>query len=213
MEPPKLYSIESYEPTVLRPEEMKQNNIYLRAAFTEKKLNRFNLNIPSPPSSPPRYMKYNPQIINNNILMNHFNMMNMNNITKNQNIKKIPLNSHTTTIPNSLIMKNPFINNNKNNNKVLHTIQYNNQFVNPKLNQIKYIVNPMPSKNAIVYQRLPQKIPPPNLRNNPTHIYRSKSSQYYHNYTPFQTIHQPNNYYRNNNNPPVYRRIVYRKKN
>ena len=37
MQPPRIYSLESYEPAELRPEETKQNNIFLRRAFSEKK--------------------------------------------------------------------------------------------------------------------------------------------------------------------------------
>ena len=190
MQAPPMYSLESYEPPVLKPEEMKQNVSYLRRAFTDKKLDRYyfmNNNINNIPVMNPLITNNNPFVVNKNMITNNFP------IKYNRNIQ--------TTIP----LNNPFITNNvqaNNNNKVFSSIQFNNPFANQKINTIKYI-NPMVNKNN--NQKNINQFQVLLLQNR--NINRSKSSRYVQTFPQFLTIPQ-NNALVNNHNLPIYRRII-----
>ena len=209
MQPPRIYSLESYEPAELRPEETKQNNIFLRRAFSEKKNLLFNYkfnasNIPI----------LNPQIINNERPINYPVLTNK--LTNTRNMTNIPL---SITIKNPFFYNNPVTNNSP--NKVLNTIQFNNPFYTNKMNHHNRIIKhikPIPNKNQINNQitNYPQQI----YIGNPlsqNHIYRSASPQFVQNFSKFYTWNNSrynnNNIYRNKNIIPVYRRIIYRQKN
>lgn len=197
---PGMYSIESYEPAVLKPEEVKQNEWSIRRAYTEKKQlipnYKFNLaNIPV----------MNPQFINNTKPPNNGFINN-----------KIVHNKNMTTIPISVSMKNPFNYNapivNERPNKVMNTIQFNNPFLSNKKNkQIKYVYRAPVQNNPFIYQNRnnPQQI---KIQRNPQHIYRSKSPQFIQNFIQFHAVNNNNNIIRNKYVMPVYRKILYRKK-
>ena len=209
MQPPRIYSLESYEPAELRPEETKQNNIFLRRAFSEKKnlLLNYKFNAPNIPI-------LNPQIINNERPIN--NPVLTNKLTNTRNMTNIPL---SITIKNPFFYNNPVTNNSP--NKVLNTIQFNNPFYTNKMNHHNRIIKhikPIPNKNQINNQitNYPQQI----YIGNPlsqNHIYRSASPQFVQNFSKFYTWNNSrynnNNIYRNKNIIPVYRRIIYRQKN
>ena len=210
MQPPRIYSLESYEPAELRPEETKQNNIFLRRAFSEKKnlLLNYKFNAPNIPI-------LNPQIINNERPIN--NPVLTNKLTNTRNMTNIPL---SITIKNPFFYNNPVTNNSP--NKVLNTIQFNNPFYTNKMNHHNRIIKhikPIPNKNQINNQitNYPQQI----YIGNPlsqNHIYRSASPQFVQNFSKFYTwnnsrYNNNNNIYRNKNIIPVYRRIIYRQKN
>lgn len=203
MQPPKMYSLESYEPTVLRPEEIKQDNNYIRRAFTEKKVNNFKFNLQNIPI-------LNPQFTNNVKLMNN-NIYNVPNMPNSNNLP----NTFTVNIPTSISMNNPFANRNvkkPNLNKVFTSIQFNNPFTNNKTNDMK-IIHPMTSKNIINFQKnnIPRLhiLPLPLPRN----IHRSKSSsQYLPIYPHFNTL-QTSGIPRTNNMIPVYGGNIYFYKN
>jgi len=145
--------------------------------------------------------------------INQTNKVNKINMMTNSISKKIFLNSYPNTIPNGIIMKNPFFNRSPIQNRVLKTIQFNNRFVRPKtVNNMNYL-NLMSNKNTITYQQYPQFNINKYAQNS---IYRNKSIETIPNsanFAKFQTIQEQNHAYRNKNLVPIYRRIVYRKKN
>jgi len=199
MQPPQLYSIESYEPTTLTPDEINQNN-NLRRALTDKNVSRFYFNLSN--NIPNNVPTLNPQIINNNQLVN-------NNII-NPNYRQ---NKFHTIIPKSIPLNNPFIINNlkaNNTNKVFNTIQFNNPFSNQKINTLQYINPVLVVKNSNYYPKknIPQIQVVPLPHNN---VNRSKSSRYIPTFPQFSNV-QPVNVTRNNNMMPIYRRIINRKK-
>lgn len=205
MQAPGIYSIESYEPAILRPEEVKQNDLLIRRAYTEKKLPSFNFNLGNIPIMNPSFMNNNINAVNggfiNNKLTHSKNMTNM------------------TNIPISISMKNPFNYNNpiinKNPNKVMNTIQFNNPFLtNKNYKPIKYIIRPAINKKGIVYQNgngniQLQRV---NVQRNPQGVYRNYSPQYIQNYSQFHTLNNNSNIFRSKNIRPYYRRVIYRKK-
>ena len=208
MQPPRIYSLESYEPAELRPEETKQNNIFLRRAFSEKKnlLLNYKFNAPNIPILNPRIIN-NERPINNPVLTNK--------LTNTRNMTNIPL---SITIKNPFFYNNPVTNNSP--NKVLNTIQFNNPFYTNKMNHHNRIIKhikPIPNKNQINNQitNYPQQI----YFGNPlsqNHIYRSTSPQFVQNFSKLYTWNNSrynNNIYKNKNIIPVYRRIIYRQKN
>ena len=199
MQPPQLYSIESYEPTTLTPDEINQNN-NLRRALTDKNVSRFYFNLSN--NIPNNVPTLNPQIINNNHLVN-------NNII-NPNYRQ---NKFHTIIPKSIPLNNPFIINNlkaNNTNKVFNTIQFNNPFSNQKINTLQYINPVLVVKNSNYYPKknIPQIQVVPLPHNT---VNRSKSSRYIPTFPQFSNV-QPVNFTRNNNMMPIYRRIINRKK-
>ena len=222
MQPPSMYSIESYEPTELRPEEVKQNDTYIRKAFTEKNLFRFEFNLGNNPNIGPHLVN-NPKPLNNNIINRYFPQNN--NLNRNYSNNRF-----ITNIPTSISMKNPFIKNTSSNNSNLHynkvfgSIQFNNPFSSKKINNISHIshinhlhhsnnqinnikyINPVINNNAIIPQKNKTIIMP----QIPQIIYRSKSPQISRTVNQLGTIHL-NNIYRNRNNisnMPIYRYII-----
>ena len=198
MQVPRIYSLESYEPTVLKPEETIQNDLYIRTAFTEKIQNRnkyiFNFgNIPNT----------NPQNLSNTKYINN-NGLNRNYI----------LNQYTANIPTNISIKNnPFVYNNLiNSNQIQNTLQSipkYNSFFQQKINRnnIKYI-QPINNKAFINYPK--NQISQFARHFQPQNIYRNKSSNYYPGFNHLRPVRM-NNY--NKNIKPIYRKIVYRKKN
>jgi hypothetical protein len=205
MQAPGIYSIESYEPAILRPEEVKQNDLLIRRAYTEKKLPTFNFNLGNIPIMNPSFMNNNINAVNggfiNNKLTHRKNMTNM------------------TIIPISISMKNPFNYNNpiinKNPNKVMNTIQFNNPFLtNKNYKPIKYVIRPATIKKENAYQNgngniQLQRV---NFQKNLQGVYRNKSPQFVQNYSQFHSLNNDSNIYRNKIIRPYYRRIIYRKK-
>ena len=205
MQAPGIYSIESYEPAILRPEEVKQNDLLIRRAYTEKKLPTFNFNLGNIPIMNPSFMNNNINAVNggfiNNKLTHRKNMTNM------------------TIIPISISMKNPFNYNNpiinKNPNKVMNTIQFNNPFLtNKNYKPIKYVIRPATIKKENPYQNgngniQLQRV---NFQKNLQGVYRNKSPQFVQNYSQFHSLNNDSNIYRNKIIRPYYRRIIYRKK-
>ena len=201
MQAPGIYSIESYEPAILRPEEVKQNDLLIRRAYTEKKLPTFNFNLGNIPIMNPSFMNSNINAVNggfiNNKLTHRKNMTNM------------------TIIPISISMKNPFNYNNpiinKNPNKVMNTIQFNNPFLtNKNYKPIKYVIRPATIKKENAYQNGNGNIQL--QRVNLQGVYRNKSPQFIQNYSQFHSLNNDSNIYRNKIIRPYYRRIIYRKK-
>ena len=198
MQVPRIYSLESYEPTVLKPEETIQNDLYIRTAFTEKIQNRtkyiFNFgNIPNT----------NPQNLSNTKYINN-NGLNRNYIQ----------NQYTANIPTNISIKNnPFVYNNLiNSNQIQNTLKSvpkNNSFFQQKINRnnIKYI-QPINNKAFINYPK--NQISQFARHFQPQNIYRNKSSNYYPGFNHLRPVRM-NNY--NKNIKPIYRKIVYRKKN
>ena len=205
MQAPGIYSIESYEPAILRPEEVKQNDLLIRRAYTEKKLPTFNFNLGNIPIMNPSFMNNSINTVNgrfiNNKLTHGKNMTNM------------------TNIPISISMKNPFNYNNpiinKNPNKVMNTIQFNNPFLtNKNYKPIKYIISPSIKKKVFVYQNGNQNIQLQgvNVQGYPQGVYRNKSPQFIQNYSQFHNLNNNSNIYKSKIIRPYYRRVIYRKK-
>ena len=195
MQAPAMYSLESYEPPVLKPEEVKQNDNFIRKAFTDKNLNRFFFygNMPV----------VNPQLVNNSQMINN-NVINVN----------YAQNKFNTNIPSTIPLNNPFISNNfkvNNTNKVLNTLQFNNPFVNQKVNNIKYIkIKPAVGNNVL---NLPKNnIPQIQVRVIPNQDpSRSKSSCYLPTFPQFGN-YQQTTLIKSKNTMPIYRRIINRRK-
>jgi len=212
-----MYSLESYEPDILRPDEINQSRAFNKLPLSDKNLPRLHF-IPENGNIPNLKIS---QIINNNhfrpqIIKNNNNIINPPVIKSSKTLNnhllqiKYQANPYPLTVPTSISMKNPFTNktiiNPNHSNKILNSYNFNNPFLDNKITNIKY-AHPMINKNVTVYYQnnvIPQfnqKIAIPNN-------VRSKSNQNIHNFNQFQTIHTSTI-----STMPIYRRIVYRKKN
>ena len=195
MQAPAMYSLESYEPPVLKPEEIKQNDNFIRKAFTDKNLNRFYFYGNMPVA--------NPQLINNNQMINN-NLININ----------YAQNKFNANIPSTIPLNNPFISNNfkvNNTNKVLNTLQFNNPFANQKINNVKYIkFKPAIANNVLNQQK--KNIPQMQLQVfTPQNAQRSNSSCFLPTFPQFGN-YQHTTVIKNKNTMPIYRRIINRRK-
>ena len=196
MQVPAMYSLESYEPPVLKPEEIKQNDNFIKRAFTDKNLNRFFYygNMPV----------MNPQLINNNQMINN-NVINVN----------YAQNKFNTNIPSTIPLNNPFINNNfkvNNANKVINTLQFNNPFANQKVNNVKYIkIEPRVGNNVLNYQKKNSPQLQIQVFPNSQNDQRSKSSCFLPTFPQFGNYQQPT-IIKSKNTMPIYRRIISRRK-
>ena len=194
MQGPGGYNIESYEPTLLRPEEVKQNDNFLRRAFTtEQKLmpKVFNLNLINTLNLN-NQLAFSNNMINNNYSNNRLIYKNYNGV--------FPTNINLNGKSN-INMANPLlINNLKQNN--IYANSRNNGVINTNYNSLQ--------NNNIVYLKnnIPKYQISPNINNLP----RTKVSQIY------PTINQPMNMNRTNiysNNKfriPIYQRKLNKKK-
>ena len=224
MIPPKMYSLESYEPDILRPDEINQNRVFNKPPFSDKNLPRLNY-LPGNTVLPTLNIR---PIINNNQHIRPQIIKSNNNVINPQVVKsskavnnilqiKYQTNPYTLTVPTSISMKNPFsnktfINSNHSNksNKILNSYNFTNPFLDKKTNNIQYI-QPISNKNVNIYYQknvIPQFNNKIVFQNN----IRSKSNQNFHNFNAFQSK-QTSAISSNSNLMPIYRRIVYRKKN
>ena len=215
MIPPKMYSLESYEPDILRPDEINHSRVLNKLPLSDKNLPRLNF-LPESRNIASLNIR---QIINNNqqirpqIIKSNNNIINRPVIksskTLNNNILQIKYqtNPYSITIPTSISMKNPFTNKTiiNSNNKILNSYNFTNPFLDKKTTNIK-IVRPMTSKNVNIYYQK-NVIPQFNQKNVIPNNIRSKSNQNTPNFNQFQTIQTSTI-----SAMPIYRRIVYRKK-
>ena len=202
MQGPGGYNIESYEPTLLRPEEVKQNDNFLRRAFTtEQKLmpKVFNLNLINTLNLN-NQLAFSNNMINNNYSNNRLIYKNYNGV--------FPTNINLNGKSN-INMANPLlINNLKQNN--IYANSRNNGVINTNYNSLQYRNIPTANINNFVYLKnnMPKYQISPNINNLP----RNKVSQIY------PTINQPMNMNRTNiysNNKfkiPIYQRKLNKKK-
>lgn len=216
-----MYSLESYEPDILRPDEINKNNAFNKLPLSDKNLPRLNF-IPENRNIPNLNIRQiinnnhhiRPQIIKNNIVINPPLIKSSKTLNNNILQIKYPTNQYTLTVPTSISMKNPFTNKTvihpHHSNKILNSYNFTNPFFDKNINNIKY-THPMTNKNVTVYYQnnvIPQYKPKIGIQNN----IRSKSNQNILSFNQFQPM-QNNNISVNNNLMPIYRRIVYRKKN
>ena len=200
MQVQRIYSLESYEPAVLNPDEVKPNDNYFQGAFTEQKPpmpkiffpvsqnnynfgNNLQINIPT----------------NNNYLYNNYNA----------NISGIPTNiaENRPTIKRT----NTLITNNLKNNIILRSPQNNIQYVfnNPFYNMMQY--NNIPSSNykQIIYRKTNSpkyKI----INRNANNFYKAKNNTLYHNPSSILSSPKFNNLYQNANYNSKNKKLFYR---
>ena len=150
----------------------------------------------------------NPSFMNNSINTVNGGFIN-NKLSHSKNM------ANMTNIPISISMKNPFNYNNpiinKNPNKVMNTVQFNNPFLtNKNYKPIKYVIRPPTIKKVNAYQNGNGNIQL--QRVNLQGVYRNTSPQFIQNYSQFHSLNNDSNIYRNKIIRPYYRRIIYRKK-
>ena len=224
MIPPKMYSLESYEPDILRPDEINHNRDFNKLPLSDKNLPRLNflpesrnvlnLNIRQIVNNNqhirPQIIKTSNNIINTPVVKSSKTLNRYNN-----NILQIkyPTNNYTLMIPTIISMKNPYTNktiiNPKYSNKILNSNNFTNPFLDNKITNIKYITQ-ITNKNVTVNHQnnaIPHFNPKIYIHNN----IRSKSHQNVNTYNQFHTM-QTNNISVIPHIMPIYRRIVYRKK-
>ena len=183
------YSIESYEPIDLKPEEQKQNNSFIRMAFTCQKFS--GMNSPNMKINNKRFTKLltpNNNMNNNNINRNHLFQFNKKNLF--QAFNSVSNNQLTQNIKAKKIMV-PVIECQINQLKCPQIIQNQNikcnSANNVDLNRKQIIIN----NNNMINNKI--LLPNNHLQASPNLITKKIS------YTA--------------NNVPVYRKIIYRRKN
>ena len=123
---PKGYSIESYEPTILRPEEVKQNNNYLKRPFLAREpVHNINNN---------RHI--NNILLNNKYSYNRYNITSPTKILFHQNINNNLTNNNSYNSYYSTIPKNT------NQMNQLRIINLNPIKSNKAINYHKYNISP-----------------------------------------------------------------------
>ena len=199
MKVPLGYDVETYEPAVLNANEVRQNNNFLRQAFTERKSpknNYFAINYPKMP------IYYNNIVPNNNLV--YTSIVN-NNVLDNKYINTNYTISKPTIIPLNYTANNFNANNNlKYNNyyNLYQSTQLNNQLISPN---IKYVSN----NNNNLFMPLVAQKPYNQINNiqNPNHhhhhkLHKNKSRDTLYTLKPQMLYH---------NNMPVYQRTIIKK--
>ena len=193
MKVPLGYSIESYEPTILNVNEVKQNNNYLRQVFTGQKTpqsNYYGLNYQNTPIYNSNILRPNNNLVYTNIINNSSlsNKYINNSYITNKSIQ-IPMNYTTTNLKVNNTLKN-------NNSYILYQPKnyYNNNLITPRIknNLFMPLVSPFP------YQTINNDPQPKHRHHEKSLIKKSKSSYYSRN----QLLYLQN--------MPIYKKIIYK---
>ena len=202
MQGPGGYNIESYEPTQLRPEEVKQNDNFLRRAFTtEQKFmpKVFNLSLMNT-------LNLNNQLaLNNNMINNNYSNNRL--IYKNYN-GAFPTNINLNRARN-ITMVNPLLMNNVKQNNI-YINSRNKGVINTNYNSLQYNNVPTANINNIIYlnNNLPKYQISPNINNLPP----TQISHIYPTINPPMNMNTTQMYSNNKFKIPIYQRKLNKKK-